>query len=164
MRNEQNSDDSNNGSYGDKTRYVPYSPTPPEKPHFPRVWIIILAVFAIPIGLPILMALLSIPFSIFIGAVTVFIALFFAGAALILSGIAGIASVPMLLFSDFGSGVFTGGMGLISIGIGILIVVMISRLFSVFFNFLALCMKRLARLFRKKRTAEELSENDWRMQ
>lgn len=166
MRTEQEiSEASNDNPYGEGTRYVPYSPASSEKTEktektAPPIWIILLALLGMFVGLPIIVGLLSVPLTLLMGAVSVLISLLFAGFALVLGGLTSLASVPLLLTTDFGTGVFTGGMGLVSVGFGILIVVLFSRLASLFLKYLRKGFWWIVGLFRKKNVKIEVNGNE----
>ena len=163
MRTEyDNSEASNDNPYVGGTRYAPYSPAPPEKNEktAPPIWIILLILLGMFVGLPIIVGLLSVPLSLFMGVVSVLISFLFAGFALVLGGLTSLASVPLLILTDFGAGVFTAGMGLASVGFGILIVVLFSRLASMFFGFLRKGFWRVVGLFRKKKVEYGVNGNE----
>jgi uncharacterized membrane protein len=83
-------------------------------------WAIILAIFALPVGLPIIIALAMIPFSLFIALFSVFIAIGATVLGMFAAGLVGIVSFPFVAAHDFGTALISGGMSLVSIGIGIL--------------------------------------------
>ena len=85
----------------------------------PRWWVVVLAVLAIPVGLPILVSLAAAVFSIIVAIVSIVFSFAVAGLSLIVAGIASIFFVPFVVFAELGSAVLIGGMGLVSIGLGI---------------------------------------------
>ena len=100
--------------------FTPYSPPPAErKLSFPRWWVIVLIILAAPM----IIALLSVPFSIMMAIASFVFALAVTGVALIGAGIASLISIPLVITANFGSAVFIGGMGLMNIGFGIIFLV-----------------------------------------
>ncbi|MDR2715995.1 MAG: DUF1700 domain-containing protein [Coriobacteriaceae bacterium] len=113
---------------------------PMEKSDFKVVWTVILAILAIPVGLPVAAALLAVIVAVLVSLVAVLVS--FAGIAVsfFASGaFAGVAGL-FLLFTDFAVGVFYVGVGLIALGISILLVIAFWQLGS-------LCVRGVARLF-----------------
>ncbi|MCL2839974.1 MAG: DUF1700 domain-containing protein [Defluviitaleaceae bacterium] len=80
---------------------------------------VILALFAIPIGLPLAIALAAVAFSLFIALLSVVFAVGVTGVALVVSGIIAIVTFPIFLVQDFSSALVVGGTGLIGLGLGI---------------------------------------------
>ena len=119
-----------NAPPGDSVSFTPYSPPPAERTSsFPRWWVIVLIILAAPM----LLALLSIPFSIIMAIGSFIIALAVTGVSLIGAGIAGLISVPFIITTEFGSAVFVGGMGLVSIGFGIIVLLVNIKLVKILF-------------------------------
>ena len=129
-----------NAPPGDSAGFTPYSPPPAEKaPSFPKWWIIVLIILAAPM----LLALLSIPFSIIMAIASFIFALAVTGVSLIGAGIASLISVPFVMATEFGSAVFIGGMGLMSIGFGIIFLIVNIKLVKVLFKGLKFVRRRL---------------------
>jgi len=82
-------------------------------------WVIILALFALPIGLPIIITLAVIPFVLFISLLSVIFSFGVTGVALIAGGLASLVAFPFVVLQDFGTALFFGGTGLVCIGLGI---------------------------------------------
>jgi len=82
-------------------------------------WMIILALFALPVGLPIIITLATIPFMLFITLLSVIFSFGVTGVALIAAGVGSIIVFPFVVLQDFGTALFFGGTGLICIGLGI---------------------------------------------
>jgi len=85
-------------------------------------WMIILALFALPIGVPLIIALAATAFSLFMALFAVVLGVGVSGIALVVSGIVGIISFPFLIMHDMGFAMVYGGSGLILLGLGILFV------------------------------------------
>ena len=123
----------------------PMPPMPPmparkEKSGIGTVWTVVLAIFAIPIGLPLALSLvvlalavLLILFALLITLAAIVVAFFAGGLA---AGIVGF----ILLFSNFPVGLFYLGAGLILLGLFILCAI-------AFWQLWRLCIKGVARLF-----------------
>ena len=111
--------------------FTPYSPAcAEEKPTIFRWWVIVLIILAAPM----LLAFLSIPFSIIMAIGGFVFGLGLAGVSLIAAGIASLISVPLVIFASFGSGVLIGGLGLMSIGFGILFLIATTKLVKFIFG------------------------------
>ena len=120
--------------------FTPYSPPPVEKSSsFPRWWIIVLLVLAAPM----LLALLSVPFSIIMAIASFIFGFAVAGVSLIGAGIASIISVPFVIFSGVGNAVLAFGVGLMSIGFGIIFLLVTITLVKAIFKGLRFVWGRL---------------------
>jgi uncharacterized membrane protein len=82
-------------------------------------WLIIIALFAVPIGFPIIIAVAAVAFALFVTLCSLVFAVGVTGIALLATGIGGLIAVPFLIFQDFSYAVFLLGMGLLSLGAGI---------------------------------------------
>ena len=89
---------------------------------FKSAWIIILAIFALPIVLPIVISLVAVVFSLFFAVCSIIFSFGIAGLASVAAGIFGIMVSPFAFFQDFIQGILLIGMSLISLGIGILFI------------------------------------------
>lgn len=85
------------------------------------LWIVILAILASPIALPIAIALVAIVFAILITVLALLFSFGVTGVALVVAGIAAVFFGLWALIIEFGTGVFQIGFGLLSIGFGILL-------------------------------------------
>lgn len=84
--------------------------------------VVILAIFAIPVGIPVLSALFGIAVSIIACLFSLFIVLFVTGGALVLSGVASIACAVLAAISGhYASSILTLGFSLILIPVGLLL-------------------------------------------
>lgn len=90
------------------------------KKGFSTVWIIILALFAAPIGLPLALALVVVLLALVFTVVIFAGAIVFSGFCLVVCGILGIVAGIWILFSEFANGLCITGMGLLCGGTGIL--------------------------------------------
>lgn len=82
------------------------------------VWTVLLAIFALPIGLPIAIAVAAVALSLIIVAISLVFALFAVALAIFASGIAAIISGIILIPSSFAVSVFYVGSGLFCLGLG----------------------------------------------
>jgi uncharacterized membrane protein len=94
----------------------------PRKNKYKTAWVIILALFAVPIGLPLVITVGATAFALFVSLVSVVFSLGVSGVATIVGGIIGLIAFPFILVQDVGSGLITAGISLACIGIGILFV------------------------------------------
>jgi len=85
-------------------------------------WVITLAIFALPVGLPIILSLAVIPFALIISLGSIIIGVGATGIGLMFGGLIGIVTFPFVVTQEFGFGLMTGGMGLLYIGLGILFI------------------------------------------
>ena len=104
------------------------APTRPGKVRLKTVYVAILAIFALPIGLPLAVA----AFAIVISLAAVVFSVVITGIALVLAGIVSLVYAPFALMQDFWHGIFAGGIGLAVLGIGILIFKGSAKLFGLF--------------------------------
>lgn len=81
---------------------------------------IILAIFALPIGLPIAIAIAAVAFSLLITLLALLFSFFICAAALLITGVLLIVLTPVVLFQSITAAVVALGQGLLSLGIGIL--------------------------------------------
>lgn len=107
------------------------------------IWIIILAIFASPIALPLAMAAVIVLFAVLMVIFSVVIAFGAAALGLILGGIATAIICLFLLPGNFATGIFFIGAGLISVGVGILFAMLTTFLTKVSINGIARGMARL---------------------
>ena len=133
-----------NSPKDDSTRFTTYSPPFAEKkPFFLRWWVIVLIILAIPVGLPIVISLLAVPFALIVALASIVISFAVAGLVSIVAGIASLFAVPIIVFSDFRSAVFVGGMGLMSIGIGIIFLIINTKLVDILYRGLKFLWRKL---------------------
>lgn len=111
------------------------------KRSFSAVWIGILAVFAAPIGLPLILAFGAVGFALAIVAVVFVFCIFVLALSVAVAAVPCIIGSVFILFTSFSDGIATLGMGLIFLGVGIWMVMgsyifgrwflhMITRLFG----------------------------------
>jgi len=91
-------------------------------------YIAIIAIFAVPIGIPLAFAALG----LITGLVAVIFSVLVAGIALIVGGLVALVTSPMAFISDFWFGMLSGGLGIAALGIGILAFKCGVKLFSGF--------------------------------
>ena len=120
-------------------RPMAYSSRPPRRgSRIKNAHIAILAIFALPIGLPLAGAALG----LIIGLIAVIFTVIVTAAALLIAGIATLIYSPFALANDFWFGLITGGMGLIVLGIGVLAFKGSAKLISGFPAILRMIRKR----------------------
>jgi uncharacterized membrane protein len=111
-----------------------YSPTAATRNSARTLWIVILAVLASPIALPLAFAAVVIVFALLVSVLAVIIAIGVAGVALIAAGVFAIVVGIWALFIEFGTALFQIGLGLLSIGIGILLTLGVITVTPAFFK------------------------------
>jgi len=107
-----------------------------------NAWIAILAIFALPVGLPLAMAALG----LIIALLAVVFSVVVTGGALLLAGIISIVYFPIAVVNDFAFGMMVGGMGLVSLGLGILV----AKLSYAMFGGFPAIMRYIRRRFGRK--------------
>ena len=85
-------------------------------------WVIILAIFAVPLGAPLAIVLIAVAFSLFIALSAVIFAFAVSGFATIFAGAVSILAFPFIAFQDIGFAILSLGNGLVSLGVGILLI------------------------------------------
>jgi len=85
-------------------------------------WMVALAIFALPVGLPLVITLATIAFSLIISLLAIVFAVGASGMALLFAGVAGIVFFPMIVLQDVGTAFLFLGGGLVTLGLGILLV------------------------------------------
>ena len=129
-----------NSPANSSANYTPYSPPPIAKTssHL-RWWVIVLLILAAPM----LLALLSVPFSIVMAIASFVFAFAVTGVSLIGAGFASLISVPFIIGTGIGQAVLTGGVGLMSIGFGIIFLLVTIALVKAIFKGLRFVWERL---------------------
>ena len=94
-----------------------------KKGGFKTLWIVILAVFAAPMALPILIALAAVVLTLLITVAAVVFAIAISGAAMLLGGIITAAMCIIVLPHSIVNGLMVAGTGLAMTGIGILLLI-----------------------------------------
>ena len=107
--------------------YVAKEPTyagraAPHKGGMKSAWVIILALFAVPIGLPLVIALAATAFALFIALFATVFAVGVSGVAVLAAGAATLVVTPFVMANDMGFGLITGGTALASLGLGIIFI------------------------------------------
>ena len=117
-------------------------------------WMIITAIFALPIGLPLVIALASTAFALFVSLVAVVFAVGVSGVTLVVAGIASIVATPVAMAQSFGFGLLMGGQALLAIGFGILFILGVSKLMGGF----PLIARYVGRAIQRRKTPREYRE------
>ncbi|MCL1878329.1 MAG: DUF1700 domain-containing protein [Defluviitaleaceae bacterium] len=110
---------------GEKNPQSAQNPDGPKESAFSGMktaMIVILSLFALPLAFPVVITVASIGFALVITLATLVFTFAVTGAALLFAGAAGILFFPFLLFQNFGHAMFLLGNGLISVGLGILLI------------------------------------------
>jgi uncharacterized membrane protein len=98
------------------------------------LWIVILALLASPIALPLAIALIAIVFALLIVLLSVPFAFAVTGIALVVAGVAATIIGFGALFVHFGTGIFQTGFGILCAGIGILLTIAAINAFQLIFT------------------------------
>ncbi|MDR1185259.1 MAG: hypothetical protein LBK67_10770, partial [Coriobacteriales bacterium] len=136
-----------------QTTAPPPTAPPPAKSDsgLKTLWIVLLAIFAIPVGLPLAIALVAVIFGLLVALFAILVPLFAVAVSFLAVGILACIIGFFFLFSEFAVGLFYMGMGLVTLGLCILVGMGCWYLAK-------LCVKGIARLFnaiRKKLTKKE---------
>jgi len=83
---------------------------------------IIFAIFAVPIGLPLVIGIAAAAFGLFIALLSVVFSVGVVGVTTLAAGMASLIFAPFVFMSDWSSGLTFAGMGLVSFGIGIIFI------------------------------------------
>lgn len=110
---------------------------PSAKKGLSTVWLIIIAIFASPIALPLAFAVVMVIFAVIICIFAFLLSFGVVGIALAAVGIASILSGLILMISDFATSIFFMGVGLLSIGLGIILTILVINLSKKCFGWLA---------------------------
>ena len=93
-----------------------------EKKKLPAIWIIILAVFALPIGLPLAIAMFAVLISVFAVIFAVGVTVFAVVGSMVVGGVGMIIAGAGVIFSSFSTGLLFIGLGLLGIGLFCLLI------------------------------------------
>jgi len=115
--------------------------------------IIFLGLFALPIGLPLIIVLAVIPFTLIITLFAVVFSFAISGFAMIVVGIIAVVGFPVILVQDFWFAVMTAGAGLTLIGVGILML-SLTRLLQKGFRIIAKIVADIILYFRKRKNVK----------
>lgn len=103
------------------------------------IWMIILAIFAAPIALPLAIAGIIMLFAILITLLALVFSIFCAGAAFIFAGLVMLTAI--FFAGSFAQGLVCAGIGLLLLGFGLLILIAMTQLGN-------LCIRAIAALFK----------------
>ena len=103
------------------------------------IWMIILAIFAAPIALPLAIAGIAVLFAILITLLAFIFAIFCAGFSLVFAGV--MMFTAIFFAGSFGQGLVCAGMGFLLLGFGLLIL-------AGMIKFGELCIRAIAALFK----------------
>ena len=116
------------------------------------VWIIVLAILAIPVGVPLILGLGGGLIGLVVGLGSAAIAVVIAAVSAVVAGIVAVVTFPIALLTDFGSAMLSAGNGLISIGVGIL---MLMGMFWLFRHLVRLVKSLIKKLSRRDRDGQQ---------
>jgi uncharacterized membrane protein len=118
--------------------YVVKNPRPVSRKNgIGTMWSILFAVWAMPIGLPIAIAVVAVAFALLIVMLTLIVSFGAAGAALIAASIVYLLTVPFIAASHFASALLFMGMALFAAGVGIWFLKAASVISNVGFGFIS---------------------------
>lgn len=95
-------------------------------------WAFVIGIFALPVGLPLIIATAAVLFALFVTLGALIFSVFIAGVAVVATGIASLVSSPFILMQNTSAGLMALGYGLVSLGFGLLAFKLGSVLFSGF--------------------------------
>jgi len=93
------------------------------------VWFIILALFAVPIGLPVAIAVAAVAFSLLVTLLSVILSFGVAGIACVIGGVSCAIISPFVLVQHFGLGLATIGSAVLAAGLGLVFIRLTIMLF-----------------------------------
>jgi uncharacterized membrane protein len=137
------------GTPGAQSGMPPQSP--PRKSGIGVVWTVVLAILAIPVGVPLAITVIALIFAVLVTLAALLFSLIVTVVALLAAGILSAVAGFTYLFSNFAVGLFYLGAGLVALGLCILVGMG-------FWQLGKLCVKGVAKLFnaiRKKLTKKE---------
>ncbi|MCL2604225.1 MAG: DUF1700 domain-containing protein [Defluviitaleaceae bacterium] len=105
---------------------------PVRKSGFKAAWMIILALFALPVGLPLVIAVGATAFALFVALAAIIFSLGVSGFAAVFAGGLSLLAFPFAFMQDTGFGLITAGMALMGAGIGILLIQIAARFMNGF--------------------------------
>ena len=123
--------------------------TPKARPSFTKPLIILLIILAATIGLPIVLSLLSILFTLVVLAASLVFAFFVTGLSFVGGGLLGLATMPFAAFDGISNAMLVGGTSLIGIGLGIIILVLNAKLAGLMYGACRFVWKKLTGRRRK---------------
>ena len=106
------------------------------KKNWRTVWLVILALFASPIAVPIAVSLGAVAIALLITVFSVLLSFFVTGIALVIAGLASIVAGFLVIFQSVPTTLFYVGAGLICLGIGAAIVIATLNLSKICFRWL----------------------------
>jgi uncharacterized membrane protein len=114
-----------------------------------NIWLVVAGVLASPIALPLAIVVIAVLFSLLVAVLSVVFSLFVSAAALVFSGVALLGFGLYALFTQFATGVFTIGSGLVCAAVGLALFLGTAWLTKISINGIALLGARTI----KKRSA-----------
>jgi uncharacterized membrane protein len=99
--------------------------TPPVKKGISTIWFVVLGIFALPIAVPIALAILAVGLSLLIAAFAIVAALVAAIVAICAVGVAAFIEGVGVLFVNAPTGLFCMGCGLVAAGVSLLLCVLV---------------------------------------
>ena len=83
-------------------------------------WAFIIGIFALPIGLPLIIGGAAVAFGLFVALGATIFGILVAGVAAVATGVIGLLASPFILVHSVSGGIFALGQGLLALGFGIL--------------------------------------------
>ena len=108
----------------------------------------VVGIFALPIGLPLILTMGILIFTLFIALGSIIFAVLISSGAFLLAGTVSVIAAPFVMFGSVPTGLLALGSGLMSLGAGILAI----KLCGVLFNGFAFISRRASRKIIKRRT------------
>ena len=108
----------------------------PVKKNWRSIWLVILALFASPIAVPVALAVGAVALALVISLLAVIISFFAAGVSIVAGGLASAAAGVFVIFQSVPTTLLYFGVGLILLGIGAAIVIATIALSKKCFNWL----------------------------
>ncbi len=107
---------------------------PKEKNSQKTLWIVLLAIFASPIALPLALAVVIVAIALLVSLFAIFLSFCLVGSLLAGGGVLFIVCSVLIMFSSFPTFIFFLGCGLVAIALGIAFVRGITKLFKITFS------------------------------
>lgn len=116
-------------------------------------WAFVIGIFALPIGLPLLITAAVLIFALFVTLGALIFSFGVAAVSIVAAGLVSLVVAPFVLIQSFGTGLLALGYGLISLGVGILLFKFCSFLVG---GFAVIGRRASAKILRRKTTHGQL--------
>lgn len=125
-----------------------------EKKGISAVWAVLLGILALPIGVPLAVAVAAVVIALIVVVLLLVLSLFVTAASIFLTGAACLVSGIVLLFSVATTGIFYIGCGLMGLGIGYILIVGIYGFSKGLFGWIARSINKIRVKMQKKSSIE----------